>query len=395
MIYYKNIKGAFLLDVYKSQGLPSILCSNVSYKIGRHKGIFPIEEQSSSVNHKRNIFSLSYIPEYVTTELDEKKRFKSNTFKSVKGYSVRLGEYGSFKDFLASMQAKRRQALSRSLRRLDSCFDINYHMFHGNISEDSYNYLMDSLKKMIAKRFEQRPENSETLVLWDKIYSTSFRLINESKASLYVAYNEEKPIFISLNYHFDKILFGYVSSYDIDYGKFSLGQICIYKHIEWCLSNGYILFELGWGDLEYKKWWSNNTYNFKSQIVFPKNSPLAYAMAHYYGYKTELIAFLISKKVNIHLRKLKSLLRKNGTASEQNGPSHYYKLDDIEPKHIEIEKSTPIPLESSNIPKSIVYEFLFLSQTKISNITIYPLADGKNYIISGNKMSKKIVYSKK
>ena len=144
-------------------------------------------------------------------------------------------------------------------------------------------------------------------------------LINKNKASLYVAYNGEKPIFISLNYHFDKILFGYVSSYDIDYGKFSLGQICIYKHIEWCLSNGYIMFELGWGDLEYKKWWSNNTYTFKSEVIYPKRSPLAYVLAHYYGYKTELIAYLISKKVNVRLRKLKSILRKEiGISQPEN-----------------------------------------------------------------------------
>lgn len=381
------------MDVYKSKGLPSKLYSTVSYKMGANQGVFPIKKETISSNYNRNIFSVGYIPEYVTTELDPQLKLNTKTFKSVNGYSVWLGEHTNFKEFLASMQAKRRQALSRSLRRLDTCFDVDYRMFHGNISQEHYAYLMETLKEMISKRFEQRPENSETLTLWDKIYNSSFDLINKSKASLYVAYNGAEPIFISLNYHFDKILFGYVSSYDIDYGKFSLGQICIYKHIEWCLSNGYIMFELGWGDLEYKKWWSNNTYTFKSEVIYPKRSPLAYVLAHYYGYKTELIAYLISKKVNVRLRKLKSILRKGKGISQPENPTPTYTLEDFEEKSLATANRRPIALSDRNVPKSVIYEFLFLSQTKITDISVYAMDDGKEYIILGNKIAKKIVYS--
>jgi len=254
---------------------------------------------------------------------------------------------------------------------------------------------MDTLKEMIVKRFEQRPEDSETLKLWDKIYNVNFDLINEGKASLYACYDGEKPIFISLNYHFDKILFGYVSSYDIDYGKFSLGQICIYKHIEWSISNGYILFELGWGDLEYKKWWSNNTYTFKNEVIYPKGSPLAYLLAHMTGYKTELIAFLIAKKVNVQYRKIKSFLKKDNSSQESKQPRSLYTFEDVRPEHIDHQHTPPVPLDDCEIPKSIIYDFLFLSQTKLSSISIYPVDDGKNYIISGNKMTKKLVYTLK
>jgi hypothetical protein len=393
-MWYRKEKGAFLLDVYKKDGIPATLYPNISYHIGSVDGQFPLKPGSSYPIRKNTIYSLGYIPEYVRTSVHNVHWLKSKSFTSVNGYSIALDKHETFDDFMAGMSGRRRQALARSIRRLNTCLDISYKMYHGTISKELYDYLMSTLKQMIANRFEQRPEDSETLKLWDKIYSSSFDLINSGKASLYVCYDREKPIFLSLNYHFDKILFGYVSSYNIDYGKFSLGQICIYKHVEWCISNGYILFDLGWGDLEYKRWWSNNTYTFRREVTYPKHSLFAFILVLLDGYKTELIAYLISKKVNIYFRKFKSHLKK-GKSSKDRVPTPQYTLEDVQPEAVDLMGKTIVSLEDSGIPNSIIYDFLFLSQTKLSNISVYSMDDGKNYIVTGNKMTKKIVYTSK
>jgi len=393
MIFHKKENSTFLLDVFKQDGLLSKLYADAIYCVGQSKGQIPLQaNQKLSSDLKKQVYSVSYVPEYVETVPINKVNFKIKSFKSVKGYSVWLRGCKTMNDFLPSLRRSQRKSLSRSLKKLDSCFDMKYKMYHGKISKENYSFLMDTLKSMILRRFEQRGETSENIALWDKIYSTSFELINTGKASLFVGYNDTEPISISLNYHYNKILFGYVTSYNIDYSKFSLGQIGIYKRLEWCLSNGYELFEMGWGDLAYKKWWSNNIYNFRHEFIFPKNSPLAYLQVMLYGYKTEIMAYLISKRVNIYYRNLKNILSRKQSSYDTD---HYYTLEDIKLDEIDFQNNAPIVLSDTPLPKSIIYDFLFLSGERPENIRVYALDDGENYLIKSNKMAKKIVNTSK
>ena len=393
MIIHKKENTTFLLDIHKQDDMLSTLYTDAVYNVNQTKGSIPLKTTSNQKPSfplsKKHIYSVSYIPEYVRLTPSNAVDFRVRSFKSVKGYSVWLGECSTMKDFLPSLRRSQRKSLSRSLKRLDSCFDMKYKMYHGEISMEHYSFLMDTLKSMILKRFEQRGETSESIALWDKIHSTSFDLINNRKASLFVGYNDTEPVSISLNYHYDKILFGYVTSYNIDYSKFSLGQIGIYKRLEWCLENGYELFEMGWGDLAYKKWWSNNIYNFRHEFIFPKGSPIANSQVMFYGYKTEIMAYLISKNVNIYYRRFKSFF----SNKKYQDIESQYALVDVKFEHNDYKNKPPIPLSDSEIPRSIIYDFLFLSQTKLSNISVYSMDDEKNYIITGNKMTKKIVYT--
>ena len=107
---------------------------------------------------------------------------------------------------------------------------------------------MNRLEKMLIKRFEQRNDVSQTLTQWDRYKEMYFSLINEKRASLFVIYHENTPIVISLNHHFQGRLFSAISSYDIDFGKFSLGSVEIYKKLDWCIANQHQSYEMGMGD---------------------------------------------------------------------------------------------------------------------------------------------------
>jgi len=133
MMFYDKEIGAFLLDVYKKKGIPSKLYKGISYRLGPNKGPFPVESEIATPIPKNKIYSLGYIPEYVNTSIDPQYGLASKSFTSVKGYSISLYEYKNFDGFLSSMPRRRRQALARSVRRLNACLEVSYTMHHGNI----------------------------------------------------------------------------------------------------------------------------------------------------------------------------------------------------------------------------------------------------------------------
>lgn len=131
---------------------------------------------------------------------------------------------------------------------------------------------MEKLFEILTIRFNQRNENHQSIhnlkdYTWYKVFTHKWK-----KASLFVIYNGETPVQISLNYHFNKILFISIPSFDIAYSKFSLGNISIYKILEWALYNDYDLLDLEYGSLEYKRQWSNHVYSFDDHIIYPKDN---------------------------------------------------------------------------------------------------------------------------
>ena len=99
---------------------------------------------------------------------------------------------------------------------------------------------------------------------------------------MFVIYHDTRPISISLNFHYnERILFSDCASYDIDYEKFGLGHIDLYKHLEWCLENNYAFLDLGNGVSEYKSKWCNIFYNFHYFLYFKKKSIFAMAISYF------------------------------------------------------------------------------------------------------------------
>src|SRR5690606_19884949 len=191
------------------------------------------------------------------------------------------------------------------------CFDINYKMFYGKIEKEEYDFLMNSLKKMLVKRFKQRNNVNERLHEWDHFHKIIFPLINQKKASLFVIYDEKKPIDISLNYHHDKIFFSAIASYDIDYAKFGLGHIDIYKQLEWCILNHYQIFDLGMGDMEYKSKWCNTIYKFNHHFIYQKRSIYSALITSSLIKKIITKQYLRNKKIDVLYKKITSLFKRN------------------------------------------------------------------------------------
>jgi len=336
----------------------------------------------------QEVHSVMFIPQYIIPRVDN-NLFKIKKVKQFfKGYAIFLEGFKTIDDYIKFRFKKNAKSILKKVKRLDHSFPIKYQFYYGNISREEYDLLMAVLKKMIISRFKQRDDTSQNLKNWNHYHNTFFKLINEKKASLFVIRNQQEPICVSLNNHTNGNLFSAVSSYDIDYSKFSLGSIEIYKKIEWCLEHNHKIYEFGMGDLEYKREWSNHIYNFEHQIIYPKQSILALLTAY-----KEFI------KISI----------KEGVYKLAYNPYKKWKLKQkkrmpLEPNHelfpfetsINLEKYKKIDLtdEAYRYLRKIKIDFIYSNIETTDQVEIFEMDKlNKTFIISGKFIKQKVVFN--
>lgn len=247
----------------------------------------------------KNTFSCRLVPSYFTVgQLKSSCNIRTvNQYNW--GYSIDLSNCSSIDDYLSSQfKSKPRSIIRRYVNRLEACFPISYKLYYGEFEKEIYNTVFDALRNMIQARFREREETHKEMWRWEELKQNTYQQILNKQASLFVIYDGTKPIEISLNYHLGPVLFSSVSSYDLDYGKFGLGHVEIYKQLEWCLSNKYRLFEMGVGGMDYKRKWSNHIYQFSHWIITPKENLFLGLVGKIELWKVRLKEYLKSKKMN-------------------------------------------------------------------------------------------------
>ncbi len=257
----------FYFSFYEKQHVPSI-CKKISF----NNTVLSETKNSNNDKLASKIIVLNLIPNYLNLELKKGLYSKKSTHKP--GLAVNLTKgFNNIDDYLKTQcSPKLRKVVTRSVKRLESCFNIKYNMFYGHISKADCDLLMGKLYNMIENRFKQRSGRNTILRQWDHYMDLAFNGINKKTASLFVIFSNGQPIEISLNFIYDNIMFSYISSYDLDYAKFGLGHINYYKKVDWCIKNKIDLFDMGHGDFAYKRQWANMDYNFLIKKAFFYNS---------------------------------------------------------------------------------------------------------------------------
>ncbi|MFK5972246.1 MAG: GNAT family N-acetyltransferase [Flavobacteriaceae bacterium] len=384
----------FYFGLFERGVLPE-LYSNISYS---HNNIIISrtewsEEKSLSAN--KPVSLVKYVPEYLKPHL--KKHLKAIKFFEIKGYAITLNGVTSIEEYLAEqIKRKLRISLLNRKKRLEQCFNIRYEVFHNHITKEEYSILMEALRKLLVRRFEQRNEVNERLLDWNKYYDLFFTLINTKKASLFVIYESNKPIALSLNYHFDKVFFGAISSYDIDYGKFGLGQILVYKRLEWCIEQKFDVFDMSMGNPDYKKKWCNTVYDFEHHIVYSPDSLSSSFYAKSIAIRMRTKMYLKSKNIHILYKKIKTnlkVLSKND--KEPNNTRERIKYT-IEPENNikTYNNLTKVDYNTSKFSflKQYACEFLYVTKEHILNTEIFEVEKERIYVIKGKDHSSKVIF---
>ncbi|MFD0988640.1 GNAT family N-acetyltransferase [Mariniflexile jejuense] len=343
------------------------------------------EAKPEKLNANKGLHYITYIPPYITTSKYEGLKYRS-LYQFI-GFLADISAYDSLEAYMGNQfGAKSRSKIRAYCKRLDTCFKTTYKLYYGAIEKQDYQAIMDALETMISRRFNQRGDTHQAEKDWNYYKETTYQLILDKKASLFVIYDNNKHIDICLNYHFNTIMINYIRAFDIDYAKFRLGYIDIYKQLEWCFDNNHTIFDLGAGVFSYKKQWCNVTYKFRNDIVNSKTSIFNTCLSFYIHKLLKLKLYLNSKNIISD----KANLSKDVSNSNNNlEESPYYSFNqtpinanDITSDFIKINIENP----EYKFLRQPVFEYLYLNFENKNTITIYKINNKPNtFCISGKK----------
>jgi len=345
------------------------------------------EPESDALNPNIGLHYVTFIPPYVKTVANKNLKYKS--LYLFVGFLADLKPFESLEAYMGvQFGAKSRSKIRSYCKRLDTCFNTTYTLYHGSMELNDYQVVMDALERMVKRRFDQRGEEHQAEKDWAYYKETTYQFILDKKASLFVIYDNDKPIDICLNYHFDKIMLNYIRTFDIDYAKFRLGYIDIFKQLEWCFENNYEIFDLAAGVFSYKKQWCNVTYKYRNDIVFHKTSVFNTCLGYFVFALLKLKLYLTTKNI---IKDKANASRDVSVANTSNDNEDttvvYFKQTEL--KTIEItDDFCEIDIEQNDYAflRQTMYDYLYLNFENKNAVTIYKNKTIHNtYYIIGKK----------
>ena len=307
------------------------------------------------------------------------------------GFLIELEPYGSLNEFMSkTFKKSSRYKLRKYKKRLEESFDISFKAYHGEITKEEFNSIFDSFRTLLEKRFEEKKITNNNLdpKEWNFYKEVAYPMILEKKAILFALYNNDEAIGVTLAYLSDNRVFDAITVFDIDYAKFHLGSIKIMNLIDWCTKNGWKSLDFSKGYFDYKTRWSNKKYDFHYHIVYDKKSirarMLSFTLKNLFTFKQ----YLREKKLNESLHRLTFALKNH----KKETLEHSFLEWDNQLSH---SKLLPIDISSPKYAhiKGICYEFLYLYQEKLKNLSVYRVDNTeKVFLLMGqnNKMGLKL-----
>ena len=239
------------------------------------------------------------IPDYLEVEI--LAGTDSRNVKKIRQYKGFLCDLRSFSDtngYLLNQLSKRnRKNLFSKLRKLENDHQVTFKMYYGGITKEHYDFLLDIFYKLFDRRFKEKKIYNKNLINWKYYHELIYPMILDKKASLYVIYDQDKPIDITLNFHLGDIVFSFMHTYDIDYSNYNMGDISMLKHLDWCFLHQIAQYDLSIGETGQKIKWCNYSYDFKYHIFYNPKSVNSNVLTQIISLKLKLKQFLRDKNI--------------------------------------------------------------------------------------------------
>lgn len=344
-------------------------------------------------DYKNKVFLIYDVPEYFKLPSFDSSKTKMN-FKSLYQYNGFLMDFNKFSnsdEYIKSRKSNNLRGLKSKKKRLENCFDISYHFYNSEMDSEVYDLLFDQFHDLLFKRFDSKNVNYHHLNADKWIFHKDFtyEMLKQNKASLFVIYNEKKPISITLNIHSEDTIINVITVFDTDYYKFSVGKLSNTKIIEWCFENNMKYFDLSKGDFKFKHEWCNVTYNFDYHLFYDSNSLIAKLLAWLTASFFKFKLYLRNHNANSYYRRLlfKIKIKKYNNNYDKFDVEDYDQFT-LDNNHVEIN----INDEKYYFIKSFVFSFLFANPEPINNIKVYTNENSKTFNIVGSLKAQRITF---
>lgn len=345
-------------------------------------------------DYSNSTFIVYDIPTYF--QLDRSKdlsRLKVLKTKQYPGYLIDINNFKDLNDYLSSNFSKSsRNKLRKYKRRLETCFDISYKMHRGAMSFSDYQALFIRFRQLLEKRFDNKQTTNNNLNKkeWDFYQDVAYDLISENRAALFVIYDNDIPIGITLCYFSDDILFDAITVFDTDYSKFHLGSVTIMKLIEWCIDNELKILDFSKGYFEYKTHWCTRTYDFEYHLLYDSKSFFASSLAYLVKLFFDAKQYLRQKRINEYLHKLTFLL-KSSQKKILKKPNFHYEISEFTASQNNNFTEIDLSCSSNHTIKLLAYDYAYLNEVSFKDITILKDKKGSYLIQSTRGLTKAII----
>ncbi len=301
------------LDFVKHRKLP--LYVNVGKT--HTKGISYTPSQDFEATYKNKVFLIYDVPTYFKQETSFNDRFNVLRTKQYPGFLVKLDPYTSIDTYLNSVFNRKSRYKIRSYKKtLEASFSISYTMFYGAISKEEYDVIFGVFRQLLERRYTEKQVTNNNLdpIEWAFYSEVVYAMVLEKSASIFVVYDEQKPIGVMLNFMAVNTLFVAITVFDTAYSKFNVGTVNILKLIEWAIANDIHKVDFSKGYYDYKKRWGSIAYDFEYHIVYDSKSVQAKVIALSLYNFFRLKQFLREKGANNLLHKFTYFLKRNPKA---------------------------------------------------------------------------------
>ncbi len=351
------------------------------------------EISATKTDFKNKVFLLYDIPDYFEIENTiMPSSLKVIDIKQYPGYLVDIAKHPDITNYKKSKFGKSSLSkINKYKRKLESCFDITYEFYYGNISRENYNLIFTRFNELLEKRFSDIHIHNNNLdpKEWEFYHDVLYDMILQKKASIFVIYDGDKPIAGSINYHMDQIAIGAIMAFDTDYSKFYLGFTIINKLLEWAIENRLKVFDFSKGKFGYKMQWSDKEYDFHYHILYDNKSLKARLIASFMSFYLKSKASLREKNIGQIKSKLLYILKGNKKKNKKGYTSN--QISEV----IDGKQLTKVSLETENFGglKRIVYDFLYSYSEHLNKIKVFQFVnDKKSFLIVGESAQQKISF---
>jgi hypothetical protein len=335
---------------------------------------------------KKDVLIVKDIPRYLNVKQQIlPKNIKVFNLEQYSGFMIGFKEVESIDAYLkVRFGNSSRYKLRRSIKKLETSFNISYKMYHGDISKQEYDFIFEEFFKLLYIRsIEKGISNNFQIKRKNFYYKLVYPLILKRKASFFVIFNGKNPIDVCLNFHNKNFVYQLIRTYDINYSKFNTGYIDLIKQIEWCVDNKISFINFSYGDYYWKRRWCNTVYKYDYNIFYNSKSIKSMTKAILYITEFKIRHVLREKGIIDKYHRLKSKI-KNKFNSTKKIEIEIWNIDFN--KEISIETEIDLYENNYDFLRRSIYEFLYDFNEKEKDLRVYKLINISNdYLVVGKE----------